>query len=191
MDNLNLVIGISGASGAIYGIRLLETLHQSHVKVNSHLIISNAAKLTITHETNYKLDEVKSLATNVYNNLDIAASISSGSFIHNGMIIAPCSVKTMAEISNGVTTSLLSRAADVTLKERRKLILLVRETPLHLGHLQNMVNLTNMGAIIAPPVNAFYIKPNNIEDLVNHTVVRILDLLGLEHRIGISRWNGL
>jgi len=180
-----LVVGISGASGAMLGIRALQLLQATPVE--SHLIISKAAALTISSETEYTLDDVKKLADEVYVATDIGAALSSGSFKTRGMLIAPCSVKTLGEISSGVTSNLLSRAADVVLKERRRLVLMLRESPLHAGHLKNALAATEMGAIIAPPVPAFYTKPANIDDLVTQTVARALDLFDIDCK-GIKRW---
>ncbi len=173
-----LVVGISGASGVIYGVRLLEMLRA--MPIETHLVMSRAAEVTIAHETTLKVAQVQALAHFVHPMADIAASISSGSFKTMGMIIAPCSIRSMSEIASGVTSSLLTRAADVTLKERRKLVLMVRETPLHLGHLRTMGLLAEMGAVIAPPVPAFYAKPQTIEDMIDHTIGRVLDQFGLE-----------
>ncbi len=188
MKKQRLIIGISGASGAIYGIRLLEVLKNSEIE--THLVISKAANITISQETGMKVSDVSKLADVSYNIDDIGAAISSGSFSTMGMIIAPCSVKTMSEIATGVTSNLLSRAADVVLKERRKLILSVRETPFHLGHLRTMTNLAEMGAVIVPPLPAFYPNPQNVDDIVNHSVGRLLDLLGVENEL-VKRWKGL
>ncbi|MDE2134842.1 MAG: UbiX family flavin prenyltransferase [Alphaproteobacteria bacterium] len=173
-----LVVGISGASGAIYGIRLLEALGE--LGVESHLVISKAAQLTIRCETSLEIKAVAAKADFSYAVGDMAAPIASGSFRTKGMIVAPCSVRTMSEIAAGVTTTLLTRAADVVLKERRTLVLMVRETPLHLGHLRTMTALTEMGAVILPPVPAFYALPNTLEDLVDHTVARALDSFGYD-----------
>jgi len=180
-----LVIGISGASGVIYGLRLLEALHGSPIE--THLILSPTAELTLAYETDRKLNSVKALADKYYAIDDLAAAVSSGSFQTLGMIIAPCSVKTLAEIATGVTGNLMSRAADVTLKERRRLVLMVRETPLHAGHLKNMLAATEMGAIIAPPVPAMYARPDSINAMVDHSVGRVLDLFGLESG-HVRRW---
>ncbi len=182
-----LVVGITGASGVIYGIRLLEALKGSGIE--SHLILSRAAEMTIAYETAHAVKDVKALAHTVYPVGDIGAAISSGSFQTLGMAILPCSMKTLAEIATGVTTTLLSRAADVTLKERRRLVLVPRETPLHLGHLRNMTAATEMGAIIAPPMPGFYAQPQSLDDLVNHTVGRVLDLFGLDAGL-VKRWTG-
>ncbi len=180
-----LIVGISGASGAIYGVRLLQTLRE--LGIESHLILSRAAEMTISYETDLKPAAVKALADVCYPIADLAASVSSGSFRTLGMIVAPCSVRSMAEIATGVTSSLLTRAADVTLKERRRLVLMLRETPLHSGHLRNMLALSDMGAIIAPPVPAFYARPQSIEAMVDHSIGRVLDLFGLESG-KVKRW---
>jgi flavin prenyltransferase len=180
-----LIVGISGASGAVYGVRLLETLHR--LGIESHLVISKAAEMTITYEVDMKPADVKALANVVYPIGDLGAPISSGSFPTLGMIVAPCSVRSLAEIATGVTSSLLTRAADVTLKERRRLVLMLRETPLHSGHLRNMLALSDMGAIIAPPVPAFYTRPKNMDDMVDHTIGRVLDLFGIDSG-RVRRW---
>src|ERR1700691_3948463 len=177
VDNQRLVVGISGASGVIYGVRLLELL-RAH-PVETHLVMTRAAEVTIAHETTLKIAQVQALAHQCHAIADIAASISSGSFKTMGMIIAPCSIRSMSEIASGVTSSLLTRAADVTLKERRRLILMVRETPLHLGHLRTMAQLAEMGAVIAPPVPAFYAKPQSIDEMIDHSLGRVLDQFGL------------
>ncbi len=180
-----LVLGISGASGAIYGIRLLETLKR--LGIETHLVVSKAAEMTIGYETDKTPAAVKALADVVYPVGDLGAAIASGSFPTLGMIIAPCSVRSLAEIATGVTSSLLTRAADVTLKERRRLVLMLRETPLHSGHLRNMLALSDMGAIIAPPVPAFYARPASLDDMIDHSIGRVLDLFGLDSgRVG--RW---
>jgi len=184
-NRARLVVGLSGASGVAYGIRLLEAL--SELKVESHLVMSKAAEMTIGYETELKPKDVAAKADHVYAVGDIAATIASGSFRTNGMIVAPCSVRTMSEIATGVTSSLLTRAADVTLKERRPLILLVRETPLHLGHLRTLTSLAEMGAIILPPVPAFYAEPHTISDIIDQMVGRMLDLLGYDWP-KVRRW---
>lgn len=186
MENKKIIIAISGASGAVYGVRMLEILRGIE-NIETHLIISKAASITIDCETKHTTSSVQKLADVHYNAKDIGAAISSGSFKTDAMIIAPCSVKTMSEIATGITSNLISRAADVVLKERRKLILMVRETPFHLGHLRTMTNLTEMGAIIAPPLPAFYPNPNNLDDLINHSVGRTLDLVGIDSGI-VKRW---
>ena len=178
-------MGISGASGAIYGVRLLAVLRD--LGIESHLVMSRAAEITIAYETEMKSAAVKALADIVYPAADLAAPISSGSFRTMGMVVAPCSVRSMAEIATGVTSSLLTRAADVTLKERRRLVLMLRETPLHSGHLRNMLALSDMGAIIAPPVPAFYARPQTIEEMVDHSIGRVLDLFGIDSG-RVRRW---
>ncbi len=180
-----LIVGISGASGAIYGVRILQLLRE--VGIESHLVISKSAEVTIAHELDLSLREIKALATHAYAGHDIAAAISSGSFRTLGMIVAPCSIRSMSEIATGVTTGLLTRAADVVLKERRRLVLMIRETPLHLGHLRSMTQLAEMGAIIAPPVPAFYARPASIEALIDHSVGRVLDLFDLDLGV-LKRW---
>ena len=182
-----LIVGMSGASGAILGIRMLRALRPLPVEV--HLVISRAAELTIAYETDMKVTEVRALADATHGINEMAAPISSGSFPTLGMVIAPCSIKTMSEIATGVTSSLLTRAADVTLKERRRLVLMLRETPLHTGHLRNLTALSEMGAIIAPPVPAFYARPRTIEEMVDHSVGRVCDLFGLETG-AVKRWHG-
>ena len=183
-----LIVGISGASGAIYGIRALELARDAGVE--THLILSAAATITIAQETDYALADVRALADTVHDHKNVAASIASGSFQTLGMLIAPCSIRSMAEIATGVTSSLLTRAADVVLKERRRLVLMVRETPLHLGHLRTMLHLTEMGAIVAPPVPAFYAAPPSIDAMVTQTVGRMLDLFGLDSGV-VKRWRGI
>jgi 4-hydroxy-3-polyprenylbenzoate decarboxylase len=180
-----LVVGITGASGAIYGLKALKALRE--IKVETHLVISRSAQITVAHELDITASELAKLADVVYRVDDIGAAISSGSFPTMGMIIAPCSVRTLAEIASGVTSSLLTRAADVILKERRKLVLMVRETPFHLGHLRAMTAVTEMGAIVMPPVPAFYAKPKTLDDMVDHSVGRALDLLGIENHL-VRRW---
>jgi 4-hydroxy-3-polyprenylbenzoate decarboxylase len=180
-----LIIGISGASGAIYGVRLLETLQRQEIE--THLVVSRAAEMTLAYETDLTLKDLRALANVVHPVADVGAPIASGSFQTMGMVIAPCSARSMAEIATGVTSSLLTRAADVALKERRRLVLLLRETPLHTGHLRNLVALSEMGAVIAPPVPAFYAKPTSVDDIVDHTVGRVLDLFGIETDL-VRRW---
>jgi len=180
-----LIIGISGASGVIYGARLLELLQP--LAVETHLVMSRSAEVTLSLETALKLADLKARADVVHAIGDLAAPISSGSFPTLGMIVAPCSIRSMAEIATGVTTTLLTRAADVALKERRRLVLLVRETPLHTGHLRTMAALSEMGAVIAPPVPAFYAKPQTIADMIDQTLGRVLDLFGIEAGI-VRRW---
>lgn len=182
-----IIVGISGASGIVYGLRALQLLRDCGVE--THLVVSKSAKLTLHYEMDMALDELESLASEVHAVNNIGASISSGSFRTAGMLIAPCSVRTMSEIATGVTSTLLTRAADVVLKERRRLVLLVRETPLHTGHLRTMTQLSEMGAVIAPPVPAFYTRPQTLEEMVTQTVGRALDLFDLEHE-QVKRWQG-
>lgn len=180
-----LIVGISGASGIIYGVRLLEALKGTGIE--THLVMSKSAEITLAYETDLKVAAVKALAHEVYANSDIAAAISSGSFKTRGMIIAPCSIRTVSEIATGVTSSLMSRAADVVLKERRRLVLMVRESPLHTGHLRTLTAASEIGAIIAPPLPGFYAKPETIDDLVDHTVGRVLDLFDIDVGL-VRRW---
>ncbi|WP_441235237.1 UbiX family flavin prenyltransferase [Bradyrhizobium sp. 930_D9_N1_4] len=180
-----MIIGISGASGVTYGVRLLQLLRNAGVE--THLVMSKTAELTFAYETDLKIAEVRELANVCHAIDDMASAISSGSFRTAGMIVAPCSMRSMSEIASGVTTTLLTRAADVVLKERRRLVLMVRETPLHTGHLRTMTALSEMGAIIAPPVPAFYAKPENLEDMVEHTVGRVLDLYDIDIGV-VRRW---
>jgi flavin prenyltransferase len=180
-----LIVGISGATGAIYGIRLLETLLKSDVE--THLVITEAAERTILMETNWKLKDIKSLAKVSYDIRNLGGDIASGSFVSEGMVIIPCSIKSLSGIANSFNENLLIRAADVTLKERRKLILVVRETPLHLGHIELMLQASRMGAILLPPVPAFYFHPKTIDDLISHTVGKVLDLFGMNHHL-FNRW---
>ena len=182
-----MIVGISGASGVIYGKRMLEVLRD--LEIETHLVMSNAARITMAYECDFTPADLEALATHVHSNKDIGAGCSSGSFRTMGMIVAPCSVKTMAEIACGTTSSLLARSADVVLKERRRLVLMVRETPLHLGHLRNMATVTEMGGIIYPPVPAFYAKPQSLDEMVDHSVGRVLDLFDLDAGI-VSRWTG-
>lgn len=181
-----LIIGISGASGVIYGVRLLQALQDSPIE--THLVMSRAVGITLKYESDMTVDDIKQLADVVYPTNDIGAAISSGSYRTLGMIIAPCSIKTMSEIAAGTTNTLLTRAADVALKDQRRLVLLVRETPLHLGHLRTMVQLAEMGAVIQPPVPAFYANPKTLEDMVNHTIGRTLDLFDIETEGLVKRW---
>jgi 4-hydroxy-3-polyprenylbenzoate decarboxylase len=180
-----LVVGISGASGVIYGIRLLQVLRETDVE--THLVMSRSAEITLAYESEYKVAEVRDLASRAYVPTDIGAAISSGSFRTAGMIVAPCSIRSMSEIASGVTTGLLSRAADVVLKEKRRLVLMVRETPLHSGHLRTMAQLSDMGAIIAPPVPAFYARPQTLDDMIDHTIGRMLDLFDIDTGL-VRRW---
>ncbi len=186
---MELIIAITGASGAVFGIKMLEIL-QKISNVKTHLIISKSASLTIASETNYKISEVKALADICYNIEDISACLASGSFKTDGMIIAPCSIKTMSAIAHSYCDNLITRSADVTLKERRKLVLMLRETPLHLGHLRNMALIAENGGIIYPPVPAFYSNPKTIDDLVHHSVCHALDLFNIDDS-NFKRWNGM
>jgi 4-hydroxy-3-polyprenylbenzoate decarboxylase len=180
-----LIVGISGASGAIYGVRLTEALHAS--KIPAHLIISKSAALTLKEEADLSIEQVRALAETTYQNADMGAAISSGSFKTRGMVIVPCSIRTLSDIAYGTTDSLLSRAADVTLKERRRLVLVVREAPLHAGHLRSMLAATENGAIIVPPVPAFYHRPKTVDDIINQTVGRCLDLFDIDVGL-VKRW---
>lgn len=180
-----LIVGISGASGVVYGVRLLELLAETPIE--SNLVMTKSAEITLAYEMERKVKDVKALADKVYGPDDIAASISSGSFKTRGMIVAPCSIRSLSEIAYGQTTHLLTRAADVALKERRRLVLMLRETPLHLGHIRAMAAATEAGAIVMPPVPAFYAKPQSIEEMVDHTLGRALDLFDID--IGaVRRW---
>jgi 4-hydroxy-3-polyprenylbenzoate decarboxylase len=181
-----LVVGMSGASGAIYGIRMLEVLRKVE-DVEVHLILSPSAGQTIVDETDWKVSEVRALADVVYNNKDIGASLSSGSYRHEGMIVAPCSVKTLSGIVNSYDDNLLTRAADVSLKEKRRVLLLVRETPLHLGHIELMARAASYGAVVMPPVPAFYHRPKTLDDVINQTVGKALDLFDISHKL-FKRW---
>jgi flavin prenyltransferase len=180
-----LIVGITGASGAAYGVAALKALRAAGIE--THLVISKSGQITASHELAMSLAEVTSLADVVYKIGDVAAAISSGSFQTMGMLVAPCSIRTLSEIASGVTSSLLTRAADVVLKERRRLVLMVRETPLHLGHLRSMTAVTEMGAIVMPPVPAFYTRPATVDDIVRHSVGRALDLFGIGNEL-VSRW---
>ena len=180
-----LIIGISGASGVIYGVRLLEALKP--LPVETHLVMTRTAEVTLAHETSLKVAAVRALADVAHRVDDLAASVSSGSFRTMGMIVAPCSMRSLGEIAAGISTNLLTRAADVVLKERRKLVLLVRETPLHAIHLRNMTTLAEMGAVIAPPVPAFYNRPKTLDDVIDHTVGRVLDLFDIDTG-KVKRW---
>jgi flavin prenyltransferase len=185
--HMRIIVGITGASGSILGIRLLQTLRS--LDVETHLVMSRWAKATLMHETSYTVNEVEKLASVVHASENQAASISSGSFKTDGMVVAPCSMKTLAAIRTGYSDNLLCRAADVVLKERRKLVLLARESPLNEIHLDNMLALTRMGVLIFPPVPAFYSLPKDLDDVVNQIVGRVLDQFGLD-AAGVSRWNG-
>ena len=189
MSLRRLIIGMSGASGAVYGIELLKALKAAGVE--THLVVSRTAQITLAHETDYSLPQVHKLADHFYSPNDLSASIASGSFKTDGMIIAPCSVKSLAETATGNCGNLLARAADVVLKERRRLVLMVRETPLHSIHLRNMLTLSDMGAIIVPPVPAFYTHPKSLDDMIRHTVGRVLDLFDIETDALVKRWEGI
>jgi len=180
-----IIVGISGASGIVYGVRVLETLREAGVE--THLVMTRSAQVTLGYELSLKVAAVQALATVNHRIDDIGASISSGSFMTMGMIVAPCSIRSLSEIATGVTSTLLTRAADVVLKERRRLVLMVRETPLHLGHLRTMTQVTEMGAIVMPPVPAFYAEPATVDDVVNHSVGRVLDLFGIDNSL-VRRW---
>ena len=184
---MRLIVGITGATGAVYGVRVLERLREAGVE--SHLVITRWGARTLLHETPYSKEHVESLATQSYNAADMGAAISSGSFKTDGMIVAPCSAKTLGAIANGYGDNLVHRAADVTLKERRRLVLALREAPLSDIHLENMLKLSRMGAIVMPPVPAFYTLPQSVDDIVDHTVARLLDLFGVEVQ-GAVRWTG-
>jgi 4-hydroxy-3-polyprenylbenzoate decarboxylase len=181
-----IVVGISGASGAIYGIRMLEVLNKAE-DIEVHLILSPSAGQTIVDETDWTVSDVKALADVVYNNRDIGASLSSGSYRHDGMLVAPCSVKTLSGIVNSYDDNLLTRAADVALKEKRRVVLLVRETPLHLGHIELMARAASYGAVVMPPVPAFYHRPQTLDDVINQTVGKALDLFDISHKL-FRRW---
>lgn len=184
-----IIVSISGASGAIYGIRLLQVLSTMD-DVETHLVISRAGEVTINQETDWQVAEVKQLANVCYDINDIGASLASGSFKREGMIVSPCSMKTLSALASSYTDNLITRAGDVTLKERSKLVLLVRETPLHLGHIRNMEKVAEMGAIILPPVPAFYHRPKTLQEIIDHTVGKVLDIFGLKHNL-FQRWTGL
>lgn len=189
MAKKRLIVGISGASGAVYGVRLLEALRAAR-GWESHLVLSDPGALNCWHELRLKRKDVERLADAAYHPRDIGAAIASGSFITEGMVIAPCSMKTLGAVAHALSDNLVSRAADVVLKERRRLVVMPRETPLNLAHLRNMVAIVEMGGIVFPPVPAFYAKPRNLEQMVEHTVLRVLDLFGLHSR-RVARWRGL
>ena len=184
-----VIVAISGASGAVYGVRLLEVL-QTCAGIESHLVVSDAGWRTLRHEMDMDAASVEALAHTVHDARNVGASIASGSFQCAGMVIAPCSMRTLAAVAHGLSDSLLTRAADVVLKERRRLVLMVRETPLHLGHLRNRGSVTEMGAIVCPPMPAFYLRPQSVADIVDHGVARALDLLDVQHPLA-ARWEGL
>src|ERR1700681_2979612 len=186
-DRRRMIVGISGASGIVYGIRTLEVLQQ--LGYETHLVMTKSAQITMAHETSVKVAALGRIASVFHRIEDIGASISSGSFKTMGMIVAPCSIRTLSEIATGITSTLLTRAADVVLKERRRLVLAVRETPLHAGHLRTMTLLSEIGAVIAPIVPAFYNRPQSVDDIINHTVGRLLDLFGIDTGM-VKRWNG-
>ena len=185
---MRLVIGISGSTGAIYGIRLLEVL-RGVPDVETHLAISQAGKRTLVEETDWTVKDVEALATRVYDDRDIGAAIASGSFKTAGMVIAPCSIKTVSALANSYASTLIARAGDVTLKEGRPLVVVVRETPLHVGHLRQMLALAEIGGVILPPMPAFYHRPRTLDDIVNHTVGRILDRFDIPHGL-VREWTG-
>ncbi len=184
-DTKRLIVGISGASGIVYGIRMLEVLRTSGFE--THLVMSKSAEVTLAYESKLKVADVKKLADVVYQNADIGAAVSSGSFKTAGMVIAPCSIRSASEIATGVTSTLLTRAADVVLKERRRLVLMVRESPLHTGHLRTLTHLSEIGAVIAPPVPGFYTDPKSVDDIVNHSVGRVLDMFEVDSGL-VKRW---
>jgi 4-hydroxy-3-polyprenylbenzoate decarboxylase len=184
-----LVIAITGATGAVYGVRLLQVL-QAIPAVETHLVVSDAAVLTLQQETGMQRKEVEALADVVHKQHNVGAAIASGSFQSDGMIVAPCSMKTLASVAHGLSDNLVARAADVALKERRRLVLMVRETPFNLAHLRNMTAVTEMGGIIFPPLPSFYHRPQSIAEMVDHTVARVLDLFSIEHQLA-PRWSGL
>jgi 4-hydroxy-3-polyprenylbenzoate decarboxylase len=185
-DRPRLIVGISGASGVIYGVRMLQALKD--LPVETQLVMTRTAEVTLAHETDLKVDDVRRLADVAFRIDDLAAAISSGSYRTIGMIVVPCSMRSLGEIANGITSNLLTRAADVVLKERRRLVLVARETPLHAIHLRNMTTLAEMGAIIAPPVPAFYNRPETLDDIIDHTVGRVLDLFELDTG-RVKRWS--
>ena len=182
-----IIVGISGASGVIYGVRLLEALKP--LEIETHLVMTHSAELTLAYETELKLKAVKALADVVHPVNDVGAAIASGSFRTDGMIVAPCSIRSLSEITHGTTSNLLTRAADVVLKERRRLVLMVRESPLHVGHLRTMTAAAELGAVIAPPMPAFYARPQSLQEAIDHTVGRLLDLFDIEVGL-VKRWSG-
>jgi len=184
-----LIVGVSGSSGAIYGVRLVEVL-SSVPDVETHVVVSSGAEATISYETGGDPARVRALADYVYRNSEVGAALASGTFVTDGMIVAPCSMKTLSSIANSYGSTLIARAADVCLKERRKLVLVTRETPLHLGHLRLMSSVTEAGAVVLPPVPGFYTRPESVEDIVDHTVTKILDQFGIEADL-IERWAGI
>lgn len=184
-----LVVAITGATGAVYGVRLLRHLG-AMPGIETHLIVSDAAVLTLHQEVGMQRRDVEALAHVVHKNREVGASIASGSFQSDGMVIAPCSMKTLAAVALGLSDNLIARAADVMLKERRRLVLMVRETPFNLAHLRNMTTVTEMGGIVFPPLPSFYQRPASIDDMIDHTVARVIDLFGIEHALA-PRWNGI
>ncbi|MBO9536673.1 UbiX family flavin prenyltransferase [Herbaspirillum sp.] len=189
MPRQRLIIAITGATGAIYGVRLLEHL-RGHAQVETHLLISDAGVLNLHQELDLNRKDVEALADVVYNVRDVGASIASGSFASAGMVIAPCSMKTLASVAHGLSDNLIARAADVVLKERRRLVMMVRETPFNLAHLRNMTAVTEMGGVIFPPLPGFYHRPASMEQMVDHTLGRVLDLFGIEHQL-TPEWQGM
>jgi 4-hydroxy-3-polyprenylbenzoate decarboxylase len=189
MSQKRLIVGVSGSSGAIYGARLLEVL-SSLSEIETHAVLTKGARATISYETRYDPDAVERMADFAYPDTAVGAAIASGTFLTEGMIVAPCSIKTLSAIASSYADTLLVRAADVCLKERRRLVLVVRETPLHLGHLRLMTQVTEAGAIVLPPVPGFYVRPRDIQELVDHTVTKILDQFGIDAKL-IERWSGL
>lgn len=181
-----LIVGFSGASGVIYGIRLLQVLH-GRTDIETHLVVSKPAERTIAEETNFKVEDVKGLASVAHGIQNIGASIASGSFKTEGMVVIPCSIRTVSAIAHSISDNLLTRAADVVLKERRRLVLVVRESPLHVGHLRNLLAAAEIGAVIIPPMPAFYSLPKTLDDIIDHTVGRVLDHFGIEHNL-VRRW---
>lgn len=190
MSAKRLIVAITGASGTIYGVRLLQLLREMP-EWETHLVMSSSGALTASQEIDMKRSDIEALADVVHNVKDIGAAVSSGSFRTAGMVIAPCSMKTLAGVAHGLADNLISRAADVVLKERRRLVLMARETPFNLAHLRNMTAVTEMGGIVFPPVPAFYARPTSLEEMVDHTVGRVLDLFDIEHRDLVRRWEGL
>ena len=184
-----IVVGLSGSSGAVYGVRLVEVLSKV-AEVETHLVVSAGARATITYETDRSPDEVIDMADVVYDDRDLGAAVASGTFLTDGMVIAPCSIKTLSAVANSFNDNLITRAADVTLKESRRLVMVVRETPLHRGHLALMMQAAEAGAVILPPVPGFYTRPRTIADLVDHTITKILDQFHIEAGL-IERWSGL
>lgn len=183
-----IIVGLSGSSGAIYGVRLIQVLAELS-DVETHVVISDGARATIAYETDNTVEEVEAWSDSVYDDREMGAAIASGTFITDGMVVAPCSVKTLSSVANSFNANLITRAADVCLKERRKLVLVVRETPIHAGHIRLMAQVTEAGAVVLPPVPGFYTRPKTIEDIVDHTVTKILDQLGIDGEL-IDRWSG-